>query len=406
MTYLDKTFHSLMYLALFCLAGGIFASTSLLGVYISAFSLATLLFYIKNPRSIKDLPRSAYLLLAMALIGIISFGLNFHETDDPFDMLGKLKYFIMAAIGIPPLKYFLKNISPKTSRFYIYVFILSIVVASIYGFIGALNGNQIGDHVFEGLGNRSGGLTDIMRFSYGLALVFPICLSVIISKAYRSEYLPSVKWFYLVLVFCVFGVLTAQSRGAMLGVLLAIPLCLFFYKKKIAILVFLMSLVTLSSFVYLVETSDSTSTRSFFSRVFQKLESRSGLLRITQFKAAAYAVKEKPIFGHGMERFKPQVERIKDQYNLPYKDFIDQHSHNVFLELAAHLGLAGFLCFLGWFLYWGLDSYKTNYFVTFFPFAIVFIVIGQLEQIFLTNNMILTYAFYQLCQVDDIRKNL
>ena len=394
----EKIFLCLMHLSLFCLAAGIFTSVSLLGVHTSALGLASLLFYLKDFKQIKNLPKSSYPLMALVVIGLISFGLNYSETDQPFEMLGKLKYFAIAALGVMPVQYFVGNLSDRSKKNYIILFIVSIIIASVYGFIGAINDNQIGDHIFSGLGKRSGGLTDIMRFSYGLALVFPIGLSFLLHHP-KLSWLPSKKWIATLLLFCVFGIITSQSRGPMLGVALAVAVVLFFTRKKLAISILFLMTIFIGAFVFFIQSSQFKIENSFYSRIFQNLNSSSTSYRISQYKTALYAVSEKPLFGHGMGRFQPQVERIKKQYDLPEKQFINHHSHNVFLEIAAQLGLLGTFFMFTWILLWGVEKFKAGQAYLFIPFTVTFCVIGQLEQIFLTNNMVLTFAFYQLSQI-------
>lgn len=390
MTISDKAFHFFMYLALGCLALGVFGSTSLLGVYITALGLGCLIYYFKNPKDILSPPKSSYPLLIIVVLMIISFGLNYSEAEEPFRMLRKLKYFLAASLAIIPIQYFFKRIPKKHIRLFSKLFIFSIAVAAIYGFVGALNDNQIGDHVFEGLGSRSGGLTDIMRFSYGLTLVFPLVLMALIGK--QKDYLPSKRWLFVLIVLIIFGIITAKSRGAIVGVGLALPLCFYFKNKRLAVSLVVLMTITASVYIYEVQTNKGLYQ---ISRVFQGLGSQSNIYRLSQFKTAYHAIKEKPLLGHGMGRFKPQVKRIKHQYDLPYKNFVDQHSHNVFLEITAQLGLIGLFAFLSWFILWGRYASTNKVTGYFLPFVAVFFVVGQFEQIFLTNNMILTFSIYQ-----------
>lgn len=299
-------------------------------------------------------------------------------------MLGKLKYFMIAGLLLPLLKNYILMTTPKALKWLTGAFHFSIILATIFGIVGILmDNNAIAGITFDGSKDRSGGLTDIMRYSYGLALIFPI---------YLTFFLQSKRKLYLIMcAICVVGVLSSESRGATIGIIIAIPACFYFISKKTFAAITVLLSLCLAGIIYY-----QSSTQTLKHRFFQDLKSRSNMMRVSQFEAAKYAIAEKPILGHGMSSFPVIVERLKKQYDLPYKNFINTHSHNTFLEMATQLGLLGLIVFLGWFALWFKEMKAKRELSYFIPFALVFFAIGQVEQILLTNNMMLVFAIYHL----------
>src|SRR5690606_24654121 len=109
------------------------------------------------------------------------------------------------------------------------------------------------------------------------------------------------------------------SRAPMFSFLCAIPLSLFFFKRKIAYifgaLVLTMGLVV-AGFYFVGE--GNTGVRFLITK-----ENKSDQLRKSVWLTGIYAIKERPLLGLGYFNLKKQMKRIKEQYDLPEKDFFE-----------------------------------------------------------------------------------
>ncbi len=150
------------------------------------------------------------------------------------------------------------------------------------------------------------------------------------------------------------GLLGSKSRGAWLTELIVIPIAVFRYLKsnKKFLVTFCLILVMflgymLSNPVYVQRIYSITNTTT----------DHSNADRIWSWKSAKLMIKDYPVTGVGLGQFRDKYEKYKyeeETQNLP-------HTHNNFIQIAVEsgvIGLAGFLYFVGYFLYTSWRNYR------------------------------------------------
>lgn len=401
-----------LYVGLFFLVLGIFVSVTIPSLFHILGAIPLSLYFW---RSFKDktlsLPVSSIILIIYIVLGYLSNLLNEDTLSHSMRAYGKQKYLIFAILGIGAFPAFFKSyMTQKRTSFLIKTFFFTIILASIVGFI------KIG-FKFDPIkwqsgysGNRSEGLTKIMRYGYGTGFIVSVLLGLVLYKNKFSSFISS-KWLYLTLVFAILGLFASGCRGAILGTFCSIPFLVYFKNKKLGLGIFTLGLATLLGTLYLVLFGSVTNIR-----FFQKISAASNLIRLSQYEAAVYAVKEKPLFGHGINQFSTQCKRVKEKNGLYWVDYCKEfdlscdleyyhkigpycsHAHNIFLETSANRGFIGLILFTLWLLFWLFEMYKRGdtwgYLII--PFIINFVVAGQFEYALDANNSFLIFLIYPL----------
>lgn len=370
-------------LAFFFLAAGILTSVSILSAYQILFSIALAYYtYLSFKSKTLALPKSAYWLLAFLIVASITTILNFDLMPKPDKNFGRLKYFLYGIVGIYVFRYWIKETPDKIKKIIIHTFLLSVVVAGVWA---------LGVYVFTDE-KRARPLTETMRYGYGSAMLLLSLISAYLNREKLKELVNS-KFLLTAIIIGFGGMFFTYTRGALLGFLCGLPFVLYFYKKRMVIWGLVASGVVLGVLggFYLFGTQTNTSFRLLSTKGFSSDE-----IRLSQWQSAVIAVKERPYFGWGLSNFHTQVERIKNTYDLGAKQYVDAHSHNVFLEIAAGTGLVGLFLFLAWLFTWAYESFKSREIIKAIvvPFGVALVTSGQFEVILDANNASMIFALY------------
>lgn len=371
--------------ALFFLAAGILTSVTILSVYQVLFAVP-LVYYTVQAFKIHEakLPKSAYWLLAFILIAFLSLLLNISLVPHPLKNFGRLKYFLFGVGGIYVFRVWAISSSVKTKRFLIHTFLLTIVIAGIY---------SIWEFVTTGV--RAKSLTDTMRYGYGSAMILLTVLAAILKHFQIQKY---VDRHFLIIAWIIgfVGMYVTYTRGALLGFLVGLPVTFYFHRPKLG---FGIGIVALALIGVLGGFFLFGNVKQFEGSRFLMTKSNKGdEIRKSQWAAATIAIKEKPILGWGFSNFHSQLKRIKNQYDLPAKDYDDAHAHNLFLEVAAGTGLLGLAIFLGWIMSWAWEVFHSDPLtkILVIPFAVAWIVSSMFEVTFDANNASMIFFIYAL----------
>ena len=378
--------------ALFCLALGFLASPTIVALYHILIIVPALVLIAKNQVTLK-LPKSSYFLLGFFIWGVAT---TLWQADTIINLnksLQELKFPLFGVLCIYPLAFFI-NKYPK-SPWVTYLKVVSVVIIVAY-FVGITKAwfkfdikHWTYDPSFHG---RSDGLTNVMRYGYACGLLFTLGLGIYLNRKHFELKLP--KIFYAGLIFSFLGVFAAQTRGAVLGMMVSIPFLIYPYYKRLAI--GLVSLGSLFGLVLIV----GIATGQFKHRMLN-LNDGSNQLRKSQFQAAYYAIAEKPWVGHGSDQFSYQVKRIKLEHQL-FEPEYQGHSHNIFLESAASFGIPGFLFIFCFFACWIFEMKSSGHpylKYTVVAYIMAFVVAGQVENLFENTNSHLMYFVYSFSQV-------
>ena len=379
--------------AYFFLATGILTSVTLIGAH-QILVFAPVCYFLYKTFSEKKKLFSLSSILLTVFIGccLISLAVNFDEVKNISKSFGKLKFIFLALGGISAIYYWLPQVKPAHLKVIIHGFFCSVIAS------GALAIYQV-----ITTGERSKAFIGIMRYGYVSAMILTVLIAIIIHrKNLKLDF--NFKLGLAALGFCFVGLLLTQTRGAMAGLLSALPFTLYFYKPKWGIIVGLISaiLISIVATAYLFGTSTANGKDSKYGSRFLKSKNEIGdVVRREQWQAAIIATKEHPFFGWGYGNFYSQVDRIKKENNMQTQFYSDAHAHNTFLEVAAGTGLIGFAVFLLWLITWAYECFKMENALRgiFVPFGVCMIVSCQFEVIFDSSNMALFFAAYTLSQV-------
>jgi O-antigen ligase len=377
---------NLITFSFFLLALGLITSVSIVGLYqLILFLPACYFLYIFFLERRKP-PRSFFFLAVFMLVACASLVVNLDSVANFSKSFGKLKFLFFGLSLVAVLSFWIPNVNVRHLKNIIHTFLSSII------FSGAV---AIYQFTASG-GGRSEGLIGIMRYGYGSAMISVLLMGIIFQRK-KLKLDVNLKLLFVALIFAIVGVLLTQTRGALAGFLCALPLTLYFYRPKVGIFVGILSLIIISiiGYAYLFGTNTGAKNR------FIKSRNEAGdVVRREQWQSAIIATREHPLLGWGYNNFYSQVERIKKQNNLKTQFYVNEHAHNIFLEVAAGTGLIGFAFFLLWLITWAGECFKMEgaFRGIFVPFGVCMIVSGQFEVIFDTNNMTLILFVYSVSQ--------
>jgi len=238
---------------------------------------------------------------------------------------------------------------------------------------------------------RLGGLTDIMRYGYGSALALLVLLTTVLNLKKFSRL--NKTYLILTLIIGFAGLFMSYTRGAMLGFLICVPVVFFYFNKRITAALTLISL-TLIGLMIIVSLMGG----SEHSRFLMNSTSASNNIRMSQYLSGIHAIQERPFFGFGPQQLKFHIAEIKQKYNLDFKDYIE-HSHNVYIEIAANSGFIGLFAFLFWLGLWSKELFFNSNALgkqMFSPVILFLLVAGQFEMLLMAQTSTLIYFLYAI----------
>lgn len=379
---LEKSLRWTIYGSLIVLALGLVTSTSILALSHILIALPALYFL---PRvNYKNFPKSAWILLVMMVIIILSVIFNQDIADKKgLAPILKSKYFLIGFISLAPFFWWKKGrFTERQLSILIYLFCISTSVATIAGIVGMNTGYNYISMRAVNL-DRNAGLSGMVlnyahNLSYFLIIVFGLLLNF---KKVRHLVNP----FFLVGVFTLnlVGLYLSYTRGAILAFVVGFVFYFFKNHKKLFVGVGV----------------------ALFALILAAYVSSNGILRpgsdrerISQWKAAIMAFKERPVLGYGYLNFENHSVELKKRYDIGELQF-GGHAHNNFLEMLAATGILGFVCYVAWLLCWFVELYRRSDLVSQVGLSlIVAITIGGMTQstIALGVNLFFIMAAYSL----------
>lgn len=409
---LEQRLYYSIYVGIIFLSLGIFVSVSVPSLYHIFMVVPCVYFTWKYLKSGYKLPKSSYALIGLVLTGYLSNIVNYDGLNDVMRSFGKQKYYIFAVLSIFPLKAFFKNyVGTRQLKIIINIFFFTIIAAAIFGtFKYRYDFNLLKMAHEYTKHSRVGGFTGIMRYGYGMGFVLTFMISMLLYRKKLTAII-SPKWFYLTLIFGTAGFVLSFTRGAILGVFCSLPFILWFYRKKWGVISLTLVGILISAVVAIMFLGGHGS-----SRFLVKITQSSNLKRLSQYETSLRAFAEKPVLGHGVNQFSSECVRIKDKYNIWWKDYCNRigfkceypkvpgephycgHSHNIFLEMMANMGIIGLLFFVAWLGLWSFELLQRGDLLAkmYLPFIVNFVVASQFEMTFDANNSFLIFFLYPL----------
>jgi len=325
-----------IYTALLAYAAGLITSISILGLAHIAMIFPCI--YLAFKTNWKDVPKSAWGLLAFTLTVVLSVFINHEVMKNGFKPAFKAKYFLYGFLSIVPFYYFLTSkLTQKRKYVLIGIIFTSTIIALIGGTIARKTGyNPITfRHVEMHLDRNSGIMGFVLNYAHNLSYFMTIFVTLLI--AFWRDFSKKEKVIYgLVLALNVYALYTTYARGAILALIAGIA---GYFLKDIKRLV-----ITLVVFAAL-------GTIGYFGNYQSFKREGSDTLRLSMWETALVGFKERPIFGWGYLNFEQHSTDIKKRHGIVHQEF-GGHAHNSILEVMATTGAVGFLAFLIWIGFW------------------------------------------------------
>jgi O-antigen ligase len=306
--------------------------------------------HFKNRDGFK-IPMSSWMLIGLVVVGIISVLLNLDTIERPIKNIFKLKYFLITFIGTVACYYAtLKYIDQKRTRLLLNIFMFTTALASLVGIIALYTGFNYLRFKDACHTTRACGMFG-MYMSYAYAIQFVVILlgGLIVYKNRLKNFFNS-KLLYISFAINLLGLILSYTRGAWIGVVVATPFIFYFKSKKAVLLsIAILTLLVASSFGFSQKVRDT-----FFSN--SRITSNN--TRISIYKTAVAAFKEKPFFGIGYRNFEPSVAKLKEKYKIEYPGFVG-HGHSNFFEHLASTGIFGVIFLLLFHIFWFIEAAKS-----------------------------------------------
>lgn len=330
------------------------------GYMVSVSGIAIVLLYLllfiemyrDRDKRMQWFPVSLFPLLGILLMSILSLANAPHRWLGFYEIL---EFFKMAGIFL-----FIANYVQDNNRFQFVVILLIAGLFSesmiailqrltgttlnlkIFGSAGSAAMQQIGfDSVFR-VGGTLGGPNALAWY---LDFLLPVGFALLF---FRMRSLLRIM-LISVLVAGSASLIITLSRGGWMGFLISLILIGMFQIRRLHLikrvyLVLLLLLFMISSSIVLLKTENPIQTR------FKDDDQESVYVRLPLMKVAAYMIKAHPFIGSGINNYTlvhHQYDHTPEQVTVHFPYPV----HNVFLQLAAEIGLPGLLLFL-WFIFY------------------------------------------------------
>ena len=387
-TKLNKTYQFIFWGLIFLFLG-LTTSPTVVGGYHIVILIPTLYLFMKGERI--SFSKSSLFLIALFTWGLIATFYNFDTIIKPGKAFQDLKYYAFGVFCILTLKFFFHNAPIKHQKILLKILLFTIIAGFFVGISKAWFGFDIVKWRAGEFHPRSGGFNNYMR--YGYSSVFFLLLGIGAFFNYKKvESIISKRWLTIFLLFNTFAIMAAQTRGAVLGLLIGIPFLLLKYKPKFGKALFLLGFLGIIS-IGIYSVSKKSSNRYF------NINDDSNNVRMSQFYSAYKSIQEKPIFGLGADQFSYNVKAIKERHNIWAKDY-SGHAHNIILEHAANYGIPGAILFIGFIFFWFFEMIKskTDLGWVVASYIIAFFAAGQVELLFDVINSHIIFFIYSFSQ--------
>lgn len=331
-----KYMEHLIFGALFVLALGLLTSTSILAL--SHILMLVPCVYFAIHTNWKEMPKSAWALLGLSIAIMLSVAVNQDIMVKGWKPIFKVKYFLFGFFSIVPFHWWIKNkMTEKQLKVLLYTFLIATTVATVSGLCGTFFGyNPLLMKAIK-IGERNGGLFGmLMNYAHNMSYFLVLLFGLILMRD-KIKHLVNSKFLILVFIINLIGLYFSYTRGAWLAVIAGIPM--YFYKDHKNLFWGLLSgLIILGVVGYFVAGK-------------KVVRPESENQRVSQWKAALYAFKERPVLGFGYLNFEDHSTEIKKRYGVHDQGF-GGHAHSNIFEVIGALGVVGIVFYVLWHIFW------------------------------------------------------
>ena len=341
-------------------------------------------------------------LASFVLVCILSLVVNLESYERPFKDLKKLRHLVLplCVVALPLYTIYTRGRETSLVRLIVVFCGFSVLLVTISSLIGKWTGYHpllLGkpQHL-----TRIGGIYG-MVMTYAYSMQFTVCVAIGLLAFFVWNTKgggPSKKNLFLVagvVLVTGVGLYYSLSRGAILGVIVALVVLAFATRLKILVVLVIVGAVICAGFFLQSKTRYN----------FRYLKYQS--VRVAQWKAASLTVLDRPLLGLGYRQFEKQGHQIKEAYGMP-NDYPPQiprirfqgHAHNNYLEAFASTGVFGGVLLIGFMIFWFVEAWQC--FITrliYAPAIAGFAAAGCFENSFFDSEVVFVVMFhYVICQ--------
>ncbi len=267
---------------------------------------------------------------------------DYNRRQGLFTQLSYIVFFSLMVFNLMIVKNF-----KKTINYILFSISLSGFLVALYGFM-----QYIGlDYFIWQETVISGRVISSIGQPNFLASFLLLSLGVSIATLFKFKNIYLKLFFIIIIFFHLLTIYLSASRSAFIALILVFIISLFtlIKKRKNLLILFFSSLISCLIFIILFINylPDNRFTQTF------NFKEGSTLARKEFYATAFEIIKEKPVFGHGLEQ---AGNRFVAYYNPDWalfskvNDYPDR-AHNIVLDLIINFGIIGFLIYLSIFIY-------------------------------------------------------
>lgn len=405
---MNRHCRNLLLAAFLVLAVGCYAGNALISVGHGILVLALLASFWKDPKweaklvpDRRIVPASAWLLIALIGINLISIVANLESYEKPFRDIKKVRYLLLplGVLLIPPVRRQVLTHGALWFRPLLMALLISASAITVADMINMLTGF----HPFapiDGIerGVRLGGVFGmVMTYGYSMQFLILVITGLLLLLWKKGEARDPLLWKTILVSFviCGLGMFLSGSRGALLGCLIGAIAFVVILRWKWLSLAFGTMFLAALLFVAI--------SGSHLLKV--KLNESS---RFAQWKTAAVTGMKNPVVGIGYRQFEKQCRDLKERYGFPYdviwsvdeegnedRGWLHSHAHNNYLEAFASTGLLGMAALLGFLGSWLREVWRRRSSrILFGPAIAGFLVSGFFENSFTDGEITALLMFF------------
>lgn len=354
---------------------------NLLEIVVGLFLLIFIVWEYKKDRLVqflsflKNEPRSFFILLFLFLLsGIISTFIS----PETFKAAGQfLVLFLLPLLVYYPAKHILREENNK--RIVLNSILILIGIFSIYAIIQYITLLGLPE-MWQGNSVEPKRAISFFKHPNGYALWLAPLLALAMPYVFKTLLQPS--WKHLAWIIGTIGLILSQSRGGLMGLIVAAIFFVVISKNrqlKIALLAALLLLAALFATVPVLKY-----------RVLLPFQGeKSTVSRFSYWHTANKMIAESPVFGKGLHSFQALYPTYNTDPNLDPVNY----PHNIFLNFLVEFGAFGLIVFMAinaWILrkVW---RNRTSYGLGVVLFLLALFVHGQIDIAYLKNDLALIY---------------
>ena len=302
----------------------------------------------------KEVPKSAWSLLAFILLVSISVIIN--RKIRP---IGGTLYFLGGILAIAPTCQMFTSsfFTNKKRNGLLLLFFICTTIAHLVSFGALFTDFNYFKEITCSATRACGMSVETIAYAHFSQLLALLSWGVLINYKNVSHFINKN-------ILIISGILStvalylAQSRGALLGFVMAVPLLFWKQGKKYILPLYGLSLAIIATIILMISLDYRPQFLGHYATKFEN--EGSNMSRIRKYQMAYYTFKENPAWGIGYRTFKIYAAGLRERYNIPNTRDLIGNVHNSYLEILVGCGIIGFLAFIVFKLFWLIEILQSS----------------------------------------------